>query len=85
MYIMYDSAELLDRFPLEDSKETRIENGISDFCFPNGLQFCRGIQMPKFFCFVLTNGEVSTTCQKRFEVWDHDRDQASDTPHCYCH
>lgn len=50
---------LLDRFPLLDSEGTRIENGISEFCFPSGLKLCRGMQMPKFFCFVLTDAEVS--------------------------
>lgn len=45
-----------------DNEGTRLENGISDFCFPNGLKLCRGIQMPKFFCFVLTDAEVSMCC-----------------------
>lgn len=48
----------MDRFPLEDSQESRIENGISDFCFPDGLKLSRAMVMPKFFCFVLTDGEV---------------------------
>jgi len=56
-----NSAELLDRFPLNDNEDTRVENGISDFCFPNGLRLASQIQMPKFFCFVLTNGEVSSS------------------------
>lgn len=53
-------ASLLDRFPLEDNnnQESRIENGIADFCFPDGLKLSRGMVMPKFFCFVLTDGEV---------------------------
>ena len=48
---------LIDRFPLEDNQETRVENGVADFCFPTGLRLARGMQMPRFFSFVLTNGE----------------------------
>jgi len=48
---------LIDRFPLQDNQETRVENGVADFCFPTGLRLARGMQMPRFFSFVLTNGE----------------------------
>jgi hypothetical protein len=58
----------VDRFPLEDSQDTRIENGISDFCFPNGLKLSRRIQMPKFFCFVLTNAEVRQSVAAVLEI-----------------
>lgn len=30
---------------------------MADFCFPTGLRLARGMQMPSFFSFVLTNGE----------------------------
>lgn len=48
---------LIDRFPCEDNQETRVENGVADFCFPTGLRLAKGMQMPRFFSFVLTNGE----------------------------
>lgn len=60
-----------------DNEGTRLENGISDFCFPNGLKLCRGIQMPKFFCFVLTDAEVSphrNRCASAIRTWDILRD-----------
>lgn len=72
-------ASLVDRFPLEDNQESRIENGISDFCFPDGLKLSRGMVMPKFFCFVLTDGEGNRTygsCLTIFELLPEDAEAA---------
>jgi hypothetical protein len=71
-------AELLDRFPLTDNEDTRIENGIADFCFPSGLKLARSMQMPKFFCFVLTNAEVGCEDDDTDNDDDDDEEEEED-------
>ena len=63
-------TQCLDRYPLEDHEDVAFPSGIGLFCLPCGLTLTTTMQMPRYSCFVHTDGLGRHLYGHSLTIWE---------------